>query len=107
MLHEVYAVYNSKAKFFNQPFTSKTDGEAERSFEQAVNDPQTFINRYPEDYDLYYLGQFDDNTGKYQTLKTPEHKFKAVQLLKAKDQILKDLRKSFDILKQLEKDQII
>lgn len=84
MLHEVYTIRDSKSEMFHPPFLQKAKGEAERTFTQLANDPETSIGRFPEDYDLYYLGQFDDNSGRYTTLDTPKHQIKAINVLKPK-----------------------
>lgn len=49
--------------------TVRAKGEAIRSFIDAINDTQRGgpVNRHPEDFDLYILGTFDDNTGKIET----------------------------------------
>lgn len=78
---KVYSIRDSKTEIFNTPFFKKTHGEAERDFRTAVNDEKTSLNKYPEDYDLYYLGTYDDNDGKLQALDTPQHVIKAVQCL--------------------------
>lgn len=77
---KAYSIRDSKAAIFNTPFYSRTHGEAERNFTQLVTDPQTMPGKYPDDYDLYYLGEFDDNTGKGELLDTPQHLMKAVQV---------------------------
>lgn len=84
MLHEVYAIRDSKAEMFHAPFLQKAKGEAERTFTQIANDPETSVGRFPDDYDLYYIGKFDDNSGLYTTLDTPKHQLKAINVLKSK-----------------------
>lgn len=81
MILNVYSVRDSKADTFSPPFFNATHGIAERNFQNLVNDPQSQVNRYPTDFDLYYLGKYDDNTGKFESLDTPQHQMKAVQLL--------------------------
>lgn len=82
MLHEVYSVRDSKTEVFGSPFLQKSQGEAERSFQALTNDPQTFVGKYPEDFDLYYLGRYDDNSGQFKLLDTPKHLMKAIQVKK-------------------------
>lgn len=84
MLHEVYSIRDAKTEVFSPPFLQKARGEAERSFSQLSNDPETSIGRYPEDFDLYYLGQFNDNSGAYTLLDTPKHIIKAIQVVRPK-----------------------
>lgn len=82
MLHEVYSVRDSKTEVFGQPFLQKAKGEAERSFQALANDPQTFVGKYPDDFDLYYLGQYDDHSGAFNVLQTPKHIMKAIHCVK-------------------------
>lgn len=81
MVLKVFSIRDSKAEVYNMPFYQKTMGEAERSFRQAAMDEKTTLSKYPEDYDLYYLGEYDDNSGKLIPKDTPEHIMKAVDAL--------------------------
>lgn len=80
---KVYSIRDQKGEKFNTPFFQNTHGEAERSFRHVANDPQSFVNKYPEDYDLYYIGSYDDQTGLMKPLDTPTHMIKAIQCIKA------------------------
>jgi len=60
---KMYTIYDSKAGFYNRPFTARTKGEALRLFQQAANDKTTQIGEYPEDFILFEIGSFDDLTG--------------------------------------------
>lgn len=73
MKRKLFSVYDVKAQFYGNPFLFTHKGEAIRAFMTAANDPQTNINRYPEDYQLFYLGEFDDVTGKFLGSSHPEH----------------------------------
>lgn len=83
MLLKLFSVRDSKGEFFDRPFYKNTVGEAERDVRTAVNDPKSTLNLYPEDFDLYYLGEFDNVTGKIQPLDSPSHICKAVNLKEA------------------------
>lgn len=78
MIRKIFSVRDSKAECFHQPFFQSTHGEAERMFRTAVNDSKTQFFQYPEDFDLYFMGEYDDNTGKFVTLDTPQHVIKAI-----------------------------
>jgi len=95
MLLKMYSIRDQKAEVFNTPFFQKTHGEAERNFHTAANDPQTSLSKYPEDFDLYYLGEYDDNSGRTKPLDTPQHMLKAVQAITNK-------KASLDALKSAE-----
>lgn len=77
---KVFAIRDSKAEIFNLPFFNKTPGEAERNFKSLVNDGKSTVSQYPDDFDLYYLGEYDDQSGVVKSLDTPQHIVKAVQL---------------------------
>lgn len=67
MLLHIYAIRDTKVRIFHAPFFQRSVVEAVRMFTQAVNDPQAFISKYPTDYDLFELGSFEDQEGKFET----------------------------------------
>ena len=60
---KLFSVYDKKAIFFDSPICVENDVQAARAFDQAVNDPRTTLFKYPADFALYYLGEFDSGTG--------------------------------------------
>lgn len=62
MITKVFAVYDSKAEAFLQPFFSDAIGSALRAFEDAVNDSNGPISRHPGDYQIYEIGSFDQRS---------------------------------------------
>lgn len=65
MIVKMYSVFDSKAAFFGKPFFEQREESAIRTFSDAVNEknPNNMWNKHPEDYSLFFLGQFDDQTG--------------------------------------------
>lgn len=59
----IYAIRDLKIDAFSQPYYSHTHGSALRAFTDHVNDPQSMPNKHPEDYELWHLGDFDDQSG--------------------------------------------
>lgn len=78
MVLKMFSVRDSKGEKFHPPFFKSTHGEAERDFAQMVRDEKSLANKFPEDFDLYYIGLYDDLTGKMETLDTPQHLQKAI-----------------------------
>lgn len=76
----VFTVYDSAVGAHLQPFFSRSMGEAIRSFQDAVNDPQTNFNKHSMDYTLFLLGSFDDAGGVFDT-SPPERVSSAMELL--------------------------
>lgn len=80
MLLKAFTIRDTKAEVFNTPFFQKTHGEAERSFKKLATDPQSMVGQYPDDYDLYYIGEYDDQTGKLIVTDSPQHVAKAIMV---------------------------
>lgn len=59
----VYAVWDVKSKLFSNPFFMTRDGQAIRAFSDLANNKETTVGRYPGDYELVYLGSWDENNG--------------------------------------------
>lgn len=81
MILKAFTIRDSKGEVYNVPFFQKSHGEAERNFRELVNDKQSMPSKYPEDFDLYWIGDYDDTTGKLIPVDTPQHCVKAVQLV--------------------------
>ncbi|AXH74860.1 MAG: nonstructural protein [Microviridae sp.] len=63
MQKRLFSIYDSKAKVFSAPFTSINSATAIRDFQRAACDPSSDICNFPEDYTLFEMASFDDNTG--------------------------------------------
>lgn len=81
---KVFTIRDTKAGMYNTPFYAHTHGEAERSFRELAMDEKSLVSKYPEDYDLYYVGTFNSVTGKSTLEDAPQHVIKAVQLITPK-----------------------
>jgi len=78
----MFSVYDSAAKFYSDPFYALTKGQALRDFISACNDKNTYLNKHPADYTLFFLGTFDELTGAVQMELTPMALGKAIEYLK-------------------------
>lgn len=61
-----FAVYDSAAAYFLNPFPAPTDGAAVREFEKAVRNPDTPMSQNPEHFKLFRLGKWDNTTGSFE-----------------------------------------
>lgn len=93
MKRKLFAVYDLKAQFYGNPFLFTHKGEAIRAFMTACGDPQTNMYRYPEDYQLFYLGEYDDTTGRFAGLPHPEHLNNAIEFTTKLKEAQNDQRK--------------
>ena len=60
---KMFVVYDSVGEIYERPFIHRTRGEALRGFTQAVNDPQTALYHNPEDFTLFEIGEWCQDTG--------------------------------------------
>lgn len=75
----LYAIYDKKACSYNTPFYCKTNGIAVRIFADLVSDTSSVVSRHPEDFELYCLGEFNEDTG--ETTSTKIFQTSAVSLI--------------------------
>ncbi|AXH75097.1 MAG: nonstructural protein [Microviridae sp.] len=65
MKYLMLAVFDSAIQAYGRPIFAQTNGQAARSFTDEVNRPgeDNQYYKHPEDYELHYIGVFDDATG--------------------------------------------
>lgn len=72
-MRKMFAVRDIKANMFFDVFPQPTEQLAQRGFAEVVNgDPSTNIAKYPEDFQLFYLGEYDEQKGVIEGLKVPQ-----------------------------------
>lgn len=74
---KIFTIRDTKGEVYNTPFFQKSHGEAERNFRECTKDEKSMIHKYPDDFDLYFIGTYDDQTGLVSSLDTPQHVLKA------------------------------
>lgn len=57
------AVFDKKANHYDNFFITNSIAEAIRSFSIASNDPNTNLNKFPEDFELYKLAEINQENG--------------------------------------------
>lgn len=66
MLLQVFSVFDMKASHYGQPFFMANRASAQRALQmQLRQDKGTVLAQYPADFQLYYLGTFDDDAGMF------------------------------------------
>jgi len=75
---KIFAIRDMKAEcFIGLPWFNLTHAEAERNFLELAKDEKSMVSKYPDDFDLYHLGEYDKTTGNIIPLQTPNHMVKA------------------------------
>lgn len=62
MILNIFSVYDSKTKAYMQPYFSPTHGSALRAFTDEIANEQSLLAKHPEDFTLYHVGVWDDQT---------------------------------------------
>ncbi|UOF82702.1 DNA binding protein vP5 [Microviridae sp.] len=73
MFQVIVSVKDTAAQAFGRPVFVPAVPVAVRSFRDEVNrkDSDQDLSKYPDDFELYELGSFDDSTGIIQLLDAP------------------------------------
>lgn len=59
-----YAIYDTAAAVYLKPWNVLSDAQAMREFTDLVTNPESTINKHPEDYYLCRIGRYNDRDGK-------------------------------------------
>jgi hypothetical protein len=90
---KMYVVHDSKAGLYNKPFYEVNNAVAMRGFEDAVRSGETNLSRYPQDYDLYLVGEFNEDTAEIKAV-VPQHLCGARDYVAEKQASVQDLPNS-------------
>lgn len=80
MNHEIYSVRDVKADAHNRPFFVPNRAVALRALTDSILNADNDLAKHPEDYQLYYLGTYDDSTGTINAVPA-EHVLNLIDLL--------------------------
>lgn len=84
MIHQVFAVYDDKAALYIRPFMFGNKAEGIRAFATSAADKTHPFHIHAEDYTLFAIATYDDQTALYTCENTPVSLGKAIEY-KAKD----------------------
>lgn len=62
MIVQIFAVFDAKAKAFQVPFYAQSEVLAMRTVRAALQGDH-MLAKFPEDFSVYHLGQYDDESG--------------------------------------------
>lgn len=69
----IVAVYDKKVGMFDPPFTCRHIGEAVREWSQIKKNADTKFGKNPEDFDLFQIGVYEEQTGTFENLQPHIH----------------------------------
>lgn len=94
---KLYAVRDIKAECYGAPMSIATKGLAVRSFCDAAVRPDSDLSRYPEDYMLFEIGEYDTCSAKLTAHREPVFIMSATEAI---DQA-RALRKSQQVIQEV------
>lgn len=77
----LFSILDTKASIYMQPFCCSTNAVALRHFSDSVNTADSPFHKHPEDYILFEIGRFDDQTGEIISNPSPTSVAKAIDLI--------------------------
>ena len=80
---KIYVIRDSKAQTCGTNLmVFRNDGEAIRSVQQAMGNQETMLSKFPEDYALFSLGNYEEETGSIQLEEQKRHIIDVLELVK-------------------------
>ena len=87
MILKMFSILDTKAKAYMTPQFHMTADVAIRDFTERANDGQSMISRYPEDFALFEIGEFNALKGEMNPLPTPHSLGNAVSYKRSQTQL--------------------
>lgn len=68
----IYSIYDAKIEEYQTPFFAKADGAVIRGVLDAMENKQSDLARHPEDFTVFRLGVFDEETASIDLCASPQ-----------------------------------
>lgn len=78
---KMFTVRDLKAGTYGQPFALPNRQVAMRTFSTWVANPESFFAKFPHDFELFEVGEFDQVTGLFSSLSMPDYVGRASELV--------------------------
>lgn len=69
----IFAIKDRGINAYMRPFFGQHPNQAIRMFQDECNRPDGEVIKHPDDYDLYHLGTFNEETGQIKMLEQGPH----------------------------------
>lgn len=78
---KLFSVRDLKAATYGQLISLPNRAVAMRTFQEWTRNPDSFFAKYPNDFELFELGELDQVTGRITVYETPDYVVRAADLL--------------------------
>lgn len=82
MKFQIFAIKDHALDAYMRPWYAQTIGQAIRMFQDEINNPQGEMHKHADDYDLYHLGEWNEETAEFQNNGTPKQVARGKELIK-------------------------
>lgn len=79
---KIFAIHDAKAEAYLQPFFMANKGTAIRAITDTLAQREHQFSKYPEDFTLFELGEYDDSNGIVSPHVTPLPLCKVIELIR-------------------------
>ncbi len=90
-----YTIFDTASGLYMRPFFNTSDGAAIRAFSDIATDAEHEVGKHPEDYSLFRIGIYDDNTARF-SAETRECLSTGLELVAASRNVNKKQLDAFD-----------
>lgn len=104
MKTKLYVLYDQKTEGYNLPFYSHNDAHAMRMVFEAMKDSESSISKYPMDFHLFCIGEYDGNEGRIKAREVNENLGSVINIYNSIKRELKRTNEQLNITQ--EKDEI-
>lgn len=65
MKFKIFSIKDRAIDAFMRPWYAQSTGQAVRMFQDEINNPQSEMHKHADDYDLYELGDWNEETAEF------------------------------------------
>lgn len=83
MVLQIFSMYDKKSKIYQPPLYGHNAGHAMRTFTDVITQQKLLCSKYPEDFSIWMVGEWDDKLGRLLCLDHPTLVCEVADLLPA------------------------
>lgn len=78
---KLFSIHDRKLNTWSAPMQFLHSGQAERAVQEIFQDKNSMLAKYPEDYSVFQVGEFDDDSAQLTPFQPPTHLISISSLL--------------------------
>lgn len=98
---QIYSIYDKKGEVYHPPFYQHNDATAKRQFNEMCKDKNQPMAHYPEDYQLFRLGVFNDDSGKIEGVNNPTFVCNATSIYSNEEKDKQEEKDSIEVQRKM------